>query len=1044
VIIGTLSGFFVPAVGLNKNVLARRHESLAKPSSSFERFVSEFVAAVEPRPFTISCVYLIPALCRRSGRAITRYIFQKGLRRALAYIAGTGILFGTVGNALAQVPVTPAVGGGGGGNPPYSTLYYEQGNLIRSGEVIEALGPNLMGDRVNEYSGGLEFTQNDFVLPGNNALSVAISRHLAVGTRQAALAGGLFGDWDLEIPHLHTLSAATISGGVLGDWNGENTSSAPYVATESRCAQFFPPQQANGNVGTQFAIVSPNAWWDGYHLYVPGSGDQTLLARSTGNDLNQPTDGGIYPIITKANWQLSCLTALANGAGDAFAARASDGTRYQFDHLVKRPYVAYSPTGDNPRLILARNEVWILPSQITDRFGNWVRYSYDTTDGWKVLSISSSDGRTVTFTYVTGTHRIQTVSDGTRTWHYAYSGTGTLQSVTQPDSSTWQFSLQALEIDNFYVQDPSCDGSNFTGGDTTTHVGTITHPSGATGSFSILATWHGHSNVPGSAANCGLPGLNLVSTYFQNYSLTSKTLSGPGMPSMTWTYSYSTPSGSWTPCSGCVSTKTVTVTDPQNNVLVDTYGTLFGVNEGLLLTSAAGPNGSSALKTTSYGYAPSNAGPYPSLIGSSGAAVGDSMSRINTPQNLRTISQQGATFTQSISAFDAYARPTSVTRSSSLGFSRTESTNYYDQTSLWVMGQVASLTVVSPVNIVASSTTFYPGNALPNITYAFGKKMHTYAFNTDGTLFTDSDGVGQTTTYSNYMRGLAQHIAYADSTTQSAVVNNIGTIASVTNEAGTTWSFGYDAIGRIASATPPAGDPVAYNAKTFSFVQVGSSEYGIPANHWRQTITQGNGVTINYFDARWRKLLATTYDITNPSATQRSQIFTYDPYNRPTFSSYAQRSVTSVTSPGPGVATTYDALGRVNGTVSDSELGSLTTGIQYLNGFQTQTTDARGYSTTSSYQVFDDPDDAALATIVARRSNHHNYSRCIWETPDHRSRRNLWRLQRLGDTLVCVRRQPTIVQNDRTRNRGDYSSARCGQQYFMACDGPITDRGHHV
>jgi hypothetical protein len=40
----------------------------------------------------------------------------------------------------------------GGGTVSYNTTYYEQDKLLRSGEVIEALGPTLMGDHVNEYN----------------------------------------------------------------------------------------------------------------------------------------------------------------------------------------------------------------------------------------------------------------------------------------------------------------------------------------------------------------------------------------------------------------------------------------------------------------------------------------------------------------------------------------------------------------------------------------------------------------------------------------------------------------------------------------------------------------------------------------------------------------------------------------------------------------------------------------------------------------------------------------------------------------------------
>ena len=83
-------------------------------------------------------------------------------------------------------------GGGGGDTTSTTTTYYEQGILIRSGEVVEPLGPNLMGDSVNGYTGGLEFTHSDVSLPGNFALPVAVGRHRAVGTTQT-FGGGLFG-----------------------------------------------------------------------------------------------------------------------------------------------------------------------------------------------------------------------------------------------------------------------------------------------------------------------------------------------------------------------------------------------------------------------------------------------------------------------------------------------------------------------------------------------------------------------------------------------------------------------------------------------------------------------------------------------------------------------------------------------------------------------------------------------------------------------------------------------------------------------------------
>ena len=889
--------------------------------------------------------------------------------------AGLGALWLVVSFAARGAPVPSVAASGppgtanataGGGSAPPATAYFEQGILSRSGEIVEALGPTLMGDSVNEYSGGLQFAHTDVSLPGNNALSVSVGRMLATGTRQAALATGLFGDWDLDIPRLRTI---TTSSGIWYGYGGANT---------NRCSQFSPPPLTSVVAGNKTYSVNPYQYWDGHHLYIPGSGEQSLLSRyqSPGNPATpsntiQPSDGYAYPIVTKQHWQIRCLATMERGAGEGFLALAPDGTRYQFDHMVVRAYPGMKVgTGAT----LQRTEVWILPTQVTDRFGNWVHFSYGGADGWRVMSITSSDGRVITFSYSGNGNRIKSVTDATRTWNYAYDDNGGLQTVTQPDGSRWQFSLGAIERDPFSGTDPDCTDTDAETWDPLTRTGTITHPSGAMGSFSLKMTAHGRSNVPGSQATCASA---LASRYFTNYALASKTLSGPGMPAMTWAYSYGDPYGSYAPCNGCVNTQTVTIVDPLGNVTKNTYGTMFGINDGLLVGSTQSPPSGGTLQSTSYGYAASNAGPYATLIGYNGGYA-DSMSVIHTPQSQRVITQQGVTFQQTVTKFDSYARPTSLTRASSLGYSRSESTIYADQTSLWVLGQVATQTIAG---VQASSVNFDANTALPTAIYKFGKLQANYSFNPDGTLASVTDPLNHANTYSNYYRGLARNIGYADGTGISATVNNIGTIASVTNEVGTTWNYTDDAMGRIASATPPGGDPVAYNPKLFSFVQVGTTEYGLDPGHWRQTITQGNAVTVNYFDARWRKRLTNTFDAADPGNTQRMQRFDYDAYNRTSFASYSQRSIASIGTTVAGTATSYDALGRPSQSVSDSELGPLTTTSQYLAGFQKQVTNPRGYATTTAFQAFDEPSESSITAISAPEGVTVSISRDIFGKP---------------------------------------------------------------
>lgn len=76
--------------------------------------------------------------------------------------------------------------------------------------------------------------------------------------------------------------------------------------------------------------------------------------------------------------------------------------------------------------------------------------------------------------------------------------------------------------------------------------------------------------------------------------------------------------------------------------------------------------------------------------------------------------------------------------------------------------------------------------------------------NADGTLATVKDANNSVTTFGNWRRGIPQAITYADSTVQSAVVDDRGRIASVTDETGAKTCHSYDVMGRLASITYPS------------------------------------------------------------------------------------------------------------------------------------------------------------------------------------------------------------------------------------------------
>jgi RHS repeat-associated protein len=905
-------------------------------------------------------------------------------------VAGTSAGVSPTERAL-QASSAAATSGSGG-----ETVYTEAGKLVRAEPTIAALDSGLFGDRVNLYNGALEFAQTDLSLPGNSALPLSVGRKLATGavSTTSFTFGGLFGDWDLEIPRMHGVFAESKGwqvGGAAADIN-------------KRCSLYRAPPPALGqsNQGT----FSAEEFWHGSFLYVPNAGSQELLTRNAATPF--PTDGNAYPLATKGQWVIRCLPTLQRGAGEGFVAVSPDGTQYRFDWMVSRPYTVLSKATPGPLLLasssaavttqqpgatqekvapagavpitpnvaigylLKRVEVWVLPTLVTDRFGNTLAYTYDSALPWRVNTILASDAagspRSLTFSYDGTSNRVASVTDGTRTWSYTYRSTPggmVLSGVTQPDQSTWSFNLDALTMTAGLSQEgATCDSDISL--NTMLAQGTITHPSGATGSFAIAGTPHGRSHVDRVCRGNLTDGeWSLFPKYIDAYSIQSKTISGPGMAPATWTYSYGPANASFAPCAGCAETKTVSVTDPHAVVTRYTFGNRFRVNEGQLLQVDNAWDGSSAQRVTTNQYRSPSAGPYADPIGTSPQprTTGDLAYR-HTPQAARVITQQGSAFTWQANAFDTYARTSSVTRSSSLGPTRTETTTYSDHLGKWVLGQVASVTEASTGGVVQSHS-YDLVTANRTASYAFARLTDSYSYNADGTLLTRSDGASHATTFTNYKRGLAQNISYADGTAESAVVNNLGLITAHTNPAGTTTGYSYDAMGRLASITPPGGDPVAYHSTTLLFEKVASAELGIAAGHWRQTVATGNARTVRYFDGLWRERLSTAWDTANPAATSVAVETRYDADGRKLFTSYAQRSIAAVDGALPGVSSIYDGLGRITSQVQASELGNLSTSTAYLAGFQRQVTNPRNFITTTSFYAWDSPSEELVASIAA-------------------------------------------------------------------------------
>nr|WP_244672167.1 RHS repeat domain-containing protein [Xanthomonas phaseoli] len=858
-----------------------------------------------------------------------------------------GMVLGSVaGTARAQNAIEP---------------YVEYAKLVRATEKTPALGDDLMGDSVSLFDGQTAFRNVDIQLRGNDALPVALARRLIVkpkpqGDFSKEYAG--LGNWEIDVPSI----SGTFDAAYKWDTDILNRPKA-------RCSAVFYPAVRSS--------VKYRDVWHGNSVHIPGRGDHELLILD-GSPL-APSDGGAHLWTTSATDAFSCKGATANGyPGEGFVMTTAAGIKYTFDVGVERSSGVISAGS----ALVPRVTVYLLASRIEDRFGNYVSFTYNGNG--HPTSISASDGRAIILAY-DGERLIRASTNG-RDWTYHYDANGDLAAVLQPDQARWQYQYGGSRTILYQAWDAAitanCGGPDVADGQ---YAVTVTHPSSAVATFSFSHLRHYRSGV--RLSNCQpLPASSgesvnyqlLLANFHDVFSLVSKTISGPGIAqAMTWKYDYGQkayplwgtrqPVAGHCPAETCPRSKIVRVLQPGGQYDAYEFGVLWGLNEGrMLAVTTLAANGTTVLRQERRDFLgeeevaghtfPSSYGILPGGDEPSAAYV--------RPMIRKTVTQDGASFTWQVATgcgtgpycLDAFARPLRTEKTSSLGYSRSEDTTYFDQPALWVIGKTASLTQRTP-NAVSMYTASYDANALPSEEYVFGALKHRLAWNTDGTLAFFADANGATTLMSNWKRGVPQRIQHPATTDQpsgsveTASVDDNGWIRTSIDVNGVASTFDYDVMGRMILQTYPDGDTVAWNATRQLMEQVGSEEYGIGAGHWRQTTSTGNQRKLTYLDALWRPSLVLEYDVSDQAGTQRFQRFGYDTEGRTVFTSYPANA-SSIAS---GTWLEYDALGRQTSVSQDSELGLLVTRIAYLDGFKRQTSDPKGRQQTEWFQAYDAP-----------------------------------------------------------------------------------------
>lgn len=560
----------------------------------------------------------------------------------------------------------------------------EYDRLLESRRNVVALSADdMFGEGLDLYAGGLSFSATDVSIPGNSKLPVSLARKFTVTNRYeyGTPAGGAFGDWEVDIPRL--------SGVFAPNWH------------DDRCDTAVPPAAGGG-------LVPADEFWAGNQAEMPGGGEMLVVTTTW----PKPSAGGPYKWVTAGNTYFSCLPSIKNGTGQGFLAIDSSGTKYWFDHMARTvepeyryqsvQYVA-TADGDIVSYTTSRSKVSLYVTRVEDRFGNWVTYTYSNTNTQpvKLTQITSNDGRTITLQYNSGL--VSSVSDGSHSWSYTYQN-GSLQSVTLPDTSKWQFSLASLA--NAQIQPSTESTRTCTSLDpilsAPDYVGTITHPSGATATYTVGPQRFGRTNVPAICRNYQSPGVPDPAGKSDDYfvmpvkawalTLKSRQISGMGLTTGTWTYAWSGGVGSWqyppgqtepvcrtTDClepvcvsDDCAGSRSVTVTEPDGTWTRHAYGTSYRYNEGKLLSTSTG-TGTTTLRTITYDYNFATSGqPYSARIGGSPQRRGAGwVSEYVRPTVAQVTTQDGTDFLWVVAkdcngtyCFDGFARPTKVLKGS--------------------------------------------------------------------------------------------------------------------------------------------------------------------------------------------------------------------------------------------------------------------------------------------------------------------------------------------------------------------------------------------
>jgi hypothetical protein len=469
-------------------------------------------------------------------------------------------------------------------------------------------------------------------------------------------------------------------------------------------------------------------------------------------------------------------------------------------------------------------------SEVTDVNGNWVRYSYNGTNGSKRLqSITSSDGRRIDVGRTNRLIETVTANPGTsyaRQLAYTYGSKsvnsyappinvngnpstkweswGTLTKVTLPNTRQWVYDLANLNVravpGEYNLAGKACKQLNQTV--------SVTHPDGVVGTFTMaeIQLHLGSGGTGTQAPFCpnSNQGQNISAQVSDVFAVTSKALASPTMTTATWQYSY-TSDGSQI---------VTTVQQPDNSKRKVYYPTPFIgataqphsriTKEEIYSTMAS----TTPLQTKNFSYVQE------ASAGSSFvfASILDTyrplrMSQITLTQGADSYTTKSTFDTVRTSATYSYGFPTKIERFSSLGSGTRQTDTLYNNPitlGLWILGL--------PSSVKQNGKLFdsYVYDSLGRVTRhdRFGSLFATFEYHVapgyNGALYSRTNAIGRATYFQNWNRGIPLTVTRADGNQLYRIVDDNGWVKNITDWNGNTVGYDYDPVGRLTLINQPA------------------------------------------------------------------------------------------------------------------------------------------------------------------------------------------------------------------------------------------------